>query len=81
MINVDKYVESLMYEFKKENGEEYVEIHVDMLTNYDTEDEYLWNLSFGGNLSVKKPPHLVPLIVFGQDDPPINKSLSPHMDD
>jgi hypothetical protein len=78
-INVDEYVESLVYEFKKENGEEYVEIHVDMLTNYDTNDEYLRDLPFGGNLSVRKPPHMAPLIVFGQDEAIYRStSLCPH---
>jgi hypothetical protein len=40
-IFVDKQVKSMVYEYKKENREEYVEIHVDMLTNYDTNHEHL----------------------------------------
>ena len=78
-INVDNYVESLVHEYKNEKGEEYVEIHVDMLTDYKTDDEYLWDLPFGGNLSVRKPPHLKPLVVFGQDEAIYRStSLCPH---
>jgi hypothetical protein len=78
-INVDKYVESMTYEYKNEKGEEYVEIHVDMYTDYDTEDEYLRDLPFGGNLSVRKPPDVLPLIVFGQDEAVYRStSLCPH---
>jgi hypothetical protein len=80
-INVDKYVESMVYEYKNEKGEEYVEVHIDMVSNYNnTDDEYLQDLPFGGNLSVRKPPHLKPLIIFGQDEAIYrSSSLCPHM--
>jgi hypothetical protein len=64
-INVDKYIDLMVYEFKIENGEEYVEIYVDMYTNDETNDEYLRDLPFCRNLSIRKPPHLKPLVVFG----------------
>jgi hypothetical protein len=80
-INVDNYVESMVHEYKNEKGEEYVEIHVDMLTDYEETDDdyYLRDLPFGGNLSVRKPPHLKPLVVFGQDEAIYRStSLCPH---
>jgi hypothetical protein len=76
-INVDNYVESMVYEYKNEKGEACVEVHVDMLTEYD--DDYLRDLPFGGNLSVRKPPNLKPLVVFGQDEAIYRStSLCPH---
>jgi hypothetical protein len=67
--NVNKYIKLMVYKFKNENGEEYAEVHIDMIANYDdTDDDYLCNLPFGGNLSVRKPPHLKPLVIFGQDE-------------
>jgi hypothetical protein len=78
-INVDNYVESMVYEYKNEKGEACVEVHVDMLTDYETDDGYLRDLPFGGNLSVRKPPHLKPLVVFGQDEAIYRStSLCPH---
>jgi hypothetical protein len=68
-INVDEYVELMVFEFKNKNGEEYIEAHIDMIANYDDMDDvYLQNSPFGGNLSVRKPPHVKPLVVFGQDE-------------
>ena len=47
------------------NGIDMVEYHVDDHVEFQTACN---NLPYGGNLSVRKPPHLKPLFILGQDE-------------
>ena len=63
------------YTYQNAAGEEMVEFHVD---TYDflhsVADEIGFGL-FGGNLSVRKPQHQKPLMIFGQDESVFNQFL------
>lgn len=46
-----------------------MEVHIDILANYDSSNENsLTDLPLGGNVSVRKPPNAKPIVVFGQDE-------------
>jgi hypothetical protein len=53
------------YKYKNEEGKTYVELHVDDLLHIEEEINLL---EFGGNLSVRKPPDVKPVMIFGQDE-------------
>jgi hypothetical protein len=63
---VDK---KLTYEYKQDDGEEFVEIHVDYLYSCGLNDKDLPPLGkFGGNQSVRLPTDQKAYLFFGQDE-------------
>jgi hypothetical protein len=56
------------YHYHSEDNVDLVEFHVDDYDLlYDVADEFGFG-TFGGNLSVRKPPDVKPLMIFGQDE-------------
>ena len=53
------------YKYENENGETYVEFHVD---DHPSFSELEGLHQFGGNLSVCRPKNEKPLLIFGQDE-------------
>jgi hypothetical protein len=69
---VTKYLDEKAYHYHNEAGKDMVEVHADWLYSYE-EDEKLPNgipplPKYGGNLSVRKPENVKPLVTFGQDE-------------
>jgi hypothetical protein len=56
-------------------GDEMVEFHVDDYDMLDCIAEEMGFGMFGGNLSVRKPPDVKPIMIFGQDESVFNQFL------
>ena len=68
---VTRYLDAKMFYYCNKAGEDMVEVHADWIYSY--EEERLPNgvpplLTYGGNLSVRKPENVKARVPFGQDE-------------
>ena len=63
------------FTYQDDEGTEMVEFHVDDYNFLQQVAEEMGFGIFGGNLSVRKPPEVKPLMIFGQDESVFNQFL------